>query len=588
MNKMLTHLNGYKREAVLAPLFKMLEATFDLFVPLVMADIVNVGIAAHDLHYILVRCGILLLLAVIGLTCSLTAQYFSAKAAVGYSTSLRHALFEHIQKLGFTEMDTLGTSTLITRMTSDINQVQSGLNLFLRLFLRSPFVVVGAMVMAFTVNARAAWIFVVAIPLLSIVVFGVMVLTNPLYKTAQTRLDRVLGLTRENLTGVRVVRAFDKEKSEIDRFESANDLLTKMQLHVGHLSSLMSPLTYVIINLAIVALLYVGSIEINIGGMAAGDVIALVNYMNQILVELVKLANLIVQISKALACASRVQAVLDTEPGMAFPAALPDAVEAGKADDAVRFDHVSLTYAGAGAPSLSDISFTAKRGQTIGVIGGTGSGKSTTLAAMIDHINKTRSDHIITIEDPIEYVYQGRCSLIHQREVGADVRSFASALRSALREDPDVILVGEMRDYETISAAVTAAETGHLVMSTLHTIGAAQTIDRIIDVCPAGAQNQIRGQLAAVLRGVITQQLLPLAVGRGRCAATEILVGTDAVANLIREGKCYQIPSILQSGAALGMHSLNADLARLVSTGRITREAAERCATNKSDLKNYL
>ena len=218
------------------------------------------------------------------------------------------------------------------------------------------------------------------------------------------------------------------------------------------------------------------------------------------------------------------------------------------------------------------------------VTGPTGSGKSTTLAAMIDHINKTRSDHIITIEDPIEYVYQGRRSLIHQREVGADVRSFASALRSALREDPDVILVGEMRDYETISAA----ETGHLVMSTLHTIGAAQTIDRIIDVCPAGAQNQIRGQLAAVLRGVITQQLLPLAVGKGRCAATEILVGTDAVANLIREGKCYQIPSILQSGAALGMHSLNADLARLVSTGRITREAAERCATNKSDLKNYL
>ena len=382
MNKMLTHLNGYKREAVLAPLFKMLEATFDLFVPLVMADIVNVGIAAHDFHYILVRCGILLLLAVVGLACSLTAQYFSAKAAVGYSTSLRHALFEHIQRLGFTEMDTMGTSTLITRMTSDINQVQSGLNLFLRLFLRSPFVVVGAMVMAFTVNVRAAWIFVVAIPLLSVVVFGVMVITNPLYKTAQARLDRVLGLTRENLTGVRVVRAFDKEQSEIDRFESANDLLTRMQLHVGHISSLMSPLTYVIINLAIVALLYVGSIEINVGGMASGDVIALVNYMNQILVELVKLANLIVQVSKALACAGRVQAVLDTEPGMEFPAALKGEAPADKAGDAVRFDHVSLTYAGAGAPSLTDISFTAKRGQTIGVIGGTGSGKS----SLINHI----------------------------------------------------------------------------------------------------------------------------------------------------------------------------------------------------------
>ena len=374
---MLTHLNGYKREAVLAPLFKMLEATFDLFVPLVMADIVNVGIAAHDFHYILVRCGILLLLAVVGLACSLTAQYFSAKAAVGYSTSLRHALFEHIQRLGFTEMDTMGTSTLITRMTSDINQVQSGLNLFLRLFLRSPFVVVGAMIMAFTVNVRAAWIFVVAIPLLSVVVFGVMVITNPLYKTAQARLDRVLGLTRENLTGVRVVRAFDKEQSEIDRFESANDLLTRMQLHVGHISSLMSPLTYVIINLAIVALLYVGSIEINVGGMASGDVIALVNYMNQILVELVKLANLIVQVSKALACAGRVQAVLDTEPGMEFPAALKGEAPADKAGNAVRFDHVSLTYAGAGAPSLTDISFAAQNGQTIGVIGGTGSGKST-------------------------------------------------------------------------------------------------------------------------------------------------------------------------------------------------------------------
>ena len=426
MNKMLTHLNGYQREAVLAPLFKMLEATFDLFVPLVMADIVNVGIAAHDLHYILVRCGILLLLAMVGLACSLTAQYFSAKAAVGYSTSLRHSLFEHIQKLGFTEMDTLGTSTLITRMTSDINQVQSGLNLFLRLFLRSPFVVFGAMIMAFTVNVRAAWIFVVAIPLLSIVVFGVMVITNPLYKTAQTRLDRVLGLTRENLTGVRVVRAFDKEKSEIDRFESANDLLTKMQLHVGHISSLMSPLTYVIINLAIVALLYVGSIEINIGGMASGDVIALVNYMNQILVELVKLANLIVQVSKALACASRVQAVLDTEPGMEFPTQLQSAVDADKADDAVRFDHVSLTYAGAGAPSLSDISFTAKRGQTIGVIGGTG---KSSLISLIPRFYDATEGTVEILGRPVKdyprETLRGRVNVVMQKAqlFGGTIRS---------------------------------------------------------------------------------------------------------------------------------------------------------------------
>ena len=376
MKQMLSYLSGYKKESVVAPQFKMLEATFDLLVPLVMADIVNVGIAAGDTRYILLRCGLLLVLAAVGLACSLTAQYFSAKAAVGYSTALRHALFQHIQQLGFSEMDTLGTSTLITRMTSDVNQVQSGLNLFLRLFLRSPFVVLGAMVMAFTVNVRAALIFVVAIPLLSVVVFGVMVVTRPLYRTVQTRLDRVLGLTRENLTGVRVVRAFGKEASEVDRFEDANALLTRLQLHVGHLSALMNPLTYVIVNLAIVALLYVGAVQIDLGGMESGDVIALVNYMTQILVELVKLANLIVQVSKALACAGRVQAVLNTRPGMQFPEKRTRQTPDDRARDAVRFDRVSLTYAGAGAPSLQNISFTAKRGQTIGVIGGTGSGKS--------------------------------------------------------------------------------------------------------------------------------------------------------------------------------------------------------------------
>ena len=428
MNKMLDYLNGYKRECVLAPLFKMLEATFDLFVPLVMADIVNVGIAAHDFHYILMRCGILLLLAIIGLACSLTAQYFSAKASVGYSTALRHALFAHIQTLSFTEMDTLGTSTLITRMTSDLNQVQSGLNLFLRLFLRSPFVVFGAMIMAFTVNVRAALIFVVAIPLLSVVVFGVMVVTRPLYKTVQTRLDRVLGLTRENLTGARVVRAFDKEQTEVNRFEDANALLTKMQLHVGHISALMNPLTYVIINLAIVALLYVGSVQINVGGMASGDVIALVNYMNQILVELVKLANLIVQVSKALACAGRVQAVLDTKPGMQFPQEVPGEVSAEKQNDAVRFDHVGLTYAGAGAPSLTDISFTAEKGQTIGVIGGTGSGKSS-LVSLIPRFYDATEGSVEIFGHPVQNYpreeLRGKVSVVMQKAqlFGGTIRS---------------------------------------------------------------------------------------------------------------------------------------------------------------------
>ena len=376
MNRMLVYLNGYKKESVIAPLFKMLEACFDLLVPLVMADIVNVGIAAHDSRYILTRCGLLLVLALVGLACSVTAQYFSAKAAVGFATALRHALFAHIQSLGFSEMDTIGTSTLITRMTSDINLVQGGLNMFLRLFLRSPFVVVGAMVCAFTVNFRAALIFVVTIPVLSVVVFSIMAVTSPLYKNVQARLDRVLGLTRENLTGVRVVRAFGKEASETSRFEQTNGQLTDLQLRVGHLSALSNPLTYVIINLAIVALLYTGAIEIDAGSMAPGDLIALVNYMNQILVELVKLANLIVQISKALASAARVQAVLDTKPGMDFPQMPEGRVDPARAAEAVRFDHVGLTYAGAGAPSLTGITFTARQGETIGVIGGTGAGKS--------------------------------------------------------------------------------------------------------------------------------------------------------------------------------------------------------------------
>ena len=376
MKKLLIYLRDYKKESILAPAFKMLEATFDLLVPLVMAAIINTGIANKDKGYILSHCGLLILLGVIGLTCSITAQYFAAKASVGFCTKVRHVLFSHIQSLGFAEMDKLGTSTLITRMTSDINQVQSGLNLFLRLFLRSPFIVFGSIVMAFIVSPKAAVIFVVTIPLLSIVVFGIMLITMPLYRKVQGSLDGILGITRENLTGVRVIRAFGREEQEKDRFEENNGLLVRSQLLVGKISALMNPLTYVMINLAVVVILNTGAVQIHLGNMQQGDVVALVNYMNQILIELVKLANLIVQVSKALACAGRVQAVLDTEPGMEFPAALKGEAPADKAGDAVRFDHVSLTYAGAGAPSLTDISFTAKRGQTIGVIGGTGSGKS--------------------------------------------------------------------------------------------------------------------------------------------------------------------------------------------------------------------
>lgn len=374
----------------------MLEAMFDLLVPLVMASIINTGIVNGDKSYILTRCGLLILLGIIGLACSITAQYFAAKAAVGFSAKLRHALFAHIQSLGFSEMDKLGTSTLITRMTSDINQVQSGLNLFLRLFLRSPFIVFGSVVMAFLVSARAAVIFVVTIPLLSVVVFGIMLWTMPLYRKVQGSLDGILGITRENLTGVRVVRAFGRENQEKERFEQGNEALVHGQLLVGKISALMNPLTYVMVNLAIVAILQTGAVQIQAGSLMQGDVIALVNYMSQILVELVKLANLIIQVTKALACADRVASVLSVEPQMKFgrpegagktdPAdgqeaeggqALGTIPDVRKLPEEVVFDHVSFTYAGAGGEALSNVHFTVKKGQTVGIIGGTGSGKST-------------------------------------------------------------------------------------------------------------------------------------------------------------------------------------------------------------------
>ena len=375
MKKLLCYLKGYEKETVLAPLFKMLEALFELFVPLVMAAVIDQGIGGSDKPYIVRMCMLLIALGVIGLVCSITAQYFAAKAATGFSTRLRHELFAHIQGLSYTEMDTLGTSTLITRMTSDINQVQSGVNLVLRLFLRSPFIVFGAMIIAFTVDAKAALIFVVTIPLLSIVVFGIMLWTMPLYKKVQAALDQVLGLTRENLTGVRVIRAFNKEEEELSRYQEKNETLTGLQKYVGRISGLMNPITYVIVNVSIIALLYTGAIRVDSGILTQGQIVALVNYMSQILVELVKLANLIITVTKAIACGNRVQSVLEVQNSMELTD-VGQKIETDKNAPAVVFDHVCLTYAGAGSESLTDISFTAKHGETIGIIGGTGSGKS--------------------------------------------------------------------------------------------------------------------------------------------------------------------------------------------------------------------
>lgn len=409
MKTLLAYLKDYKKESILAPLFKMLEASFELFVPLVMAAIIDVGIANQDKPYIVKMCFVLIALGIIGLVCSITAQYFAAKAATGVGTGIRHGLFEHIQKFTFTEMDQLGTSTLITRMTSDINQIQSGVNLVLRLFLRSPFIVFGAMIMAFTVDVKAALVFVVTIPLLSLIVFGIMLVTMPMYKKVQADLDQVLLATRENLTGARVIRAFNKEEDETKRFENANQILTDAQKYVGRISGMMNPLTYIIVNGAIIALIYVGAVRVDIGDLTQGQVVALINYMSQILVELIKLANTIVLSTKAVACGNRIQSVFEMKPSImddfvsddeefgsmkksdsAESSKLTDEENAlgsekeliNKSADSISkgaevvFENVDLTYKGAGDKSLENISFTAPAGSTIGIIGGTGSGKS--------------------------------------------------------------------------------------------------------------------------------------------------------------------------------------------------------------------
>ncbi len=415
MKKLMVFLKDYKKESVLAPLFKLLEAFFELLVPLVMANIIDKGISNQDMGYIGKMGLCLLALGVVGLAASITAQFFAAKAAVGFSTQLRQALFNHIQGLNFTNIDKAGTSTMITRMTSDINQVQNGVNMVLRLFLRSPIIVFGAMIMAFTIDVKSALVFVVAIPVLAIVVFGIMLWTMPLYKKVQAGLDKILSITRENLTGVRVIRAFHQEKEEEERFQESNAALTAVQMFVGKISACMNPVTYVVVNAAIIALIYTGAVQVNVGNLTQGEVVAIINYMSQILVELVKLANLIILITKALACADRVAAVFeiqneDVGQGSAanrLADEQPEKVDAGvfasKGNDEktkksggkepndmkkeqqagayaqqpyLVFDHVSLTYKGAGAETLQDIHFTVNKGDTIGIIGGTGSGKS--------------------------------------------------------------------------------------------------------------------------------------------------------------------------------------------------------------------
>ncbi len=427
------YLKDYKKESILAPLFKLLEAFFELLVPLVMANIIDYGISNRNMGYIGKMGLLLLLLGVVGLASSITAQFFAAKAAVGFSTKLRQALFDHIEDLSFTDIDKAGTSTMITRMTSDVNQVQSGINMTLRLFLRSPIIVFGAMIMAFTIDVKCALIFVVAIPLLSIVVFGIILSTIPMYKKVQSRLDQVLGITRENLTGVRVIRAFHQEAKEEERFRENNEALSAMQIFVGKISACMNPVTYVIVNGAIIALIYTGAVQVNIGNLSQGEVVAIINYMNQILVELVKLANLIVTMTKALACAERVASVFDIGADAVY-VGVQDQKLADKVDKSapfLDFKHVSLTYQGAGAPTLQDMNFTVNRGDTVGIIGGTGSGKTSLVNLIPGFYPATEGEILLEgrdIRTMSDEELRGRIGVVPQKAV-----LFKGTIRSNLQ-----------------------------------------------------------------------------------------------------------------------------------------------------------
>lgn len=419
MKKLLIYLKDYKKECIVAPLFKMLEASFELIVPLVVASIIDVGIANNNKSYIIKMCLMLVLLGIVGLISSITAQYFSAKAAVGFATNIRHSLFKHLLGLSFQEIDNLGTSTMITRMTSDVNQTQTGVNMVLRLFLRSPFIVFGAMIMAFTINFKAALIFVLAIILLSIVVFGIMAINMPMLKSVQQSLDRVLQSTRENLTGVRVIRAFCKEKDEIKNYNNKVADLALKQKKSGSISALMNPLTYVIINIAIARLIWVGALEVNLGVLAQGQVIALYNYMSQILVELIKLANLIVTVNKSLACANRISDVFSIKSSMNYKDELKD-IYSNEESNAVEFKNVSLVYGNSKEESLTDINFSAAKGETIGIIGGTGSGKSSLINLIPRFYDATSGEVLIdgvNVKDYPKEILQKKVATVMQKAV---------------------------------------------------------------------------------------------------------------------------------------------------------------------------
>ena len=530
--------------------------------------------------------GMMIALAFLGMAASVLVGFLASRVGASAGRDLRGRVFHKVVGFSNHEFNQFSTASLITRSTNDIQQIQMLIVMLLRMVLYAPILAIGGVFQVMKTNVSMSWIIGLAVIIIACMVLLLFVVAMPKFKMLQKLVDKLNLVTREILTGLSVIRAFSTEKHEEKRFDDANVELTKTNLFVNRAMTFMMPAMMLVMNGVSVLIVWTGAHGISDGQMQVGDMMAFIQYTMQIIMGFLMLCMISIMLPRAAVAADRVEEVLKSETIICDPERPEVLPEQG--EGVLSFDHVSFKYPGADEDVLQDITFTARPGQTTAIIGSTGSGKSTTLAAMIDFISSMRNCHILTIEDPIEYVYQQKQALIHQREVYEDVDSFDTALKSAMREDPDVILVGEMRDYETIQAVITLAETGHLVFSTLHTIGAPKTIDRIIDVFPPHKQAQIRAQLASVLQAVVTQQLLPLASGKGRAAALEIMIANDAIKNLIRENKGHQIDTMIQTGRNEGMTTLNASLATLVNTGKVNRMVAERYSLDVGELRQLI
>ena len=582
---LLAQVKEFKKASFLTPVFMILEVVVETMIPLVMADMIDNGVEAGNISYLYRKGAIMALLAVAGLVTGILGGKYGAYASSGFARNLRKAMYTNIQTFSFSNIDKFSTASLITRLTTDVTNLQNAYQMILRMCTRAPASLICAMVMAFLINAKLASIYLIAVIFLGACLIFIMRKATKYFQTVFRKYDDLNASVQENIGAVRVVKAYVREDYEISKFQKACNKVYEMFLSAEKIVVMNMPLMQFTVYACILGISWLGAKMIVGSTLTTGELMSLLTYCMNILMSLMMLSMVFVMVTMSIASAERVTEVINDTADITDPENPVTKVP----DGSIVFDHVNFSYKkDSKEPVLKDINLSIRSGETIGIIGGTGSGKSTTLAAIIDKINNNRDAHVITLEDPIEYLHQHKMSMVNQREIGIDSNNYANALRAALREDPDVILVGEMRDFETISVAITAAETGHLVLSTLHTIGAASTVDRVIDVFPPHQQQQIRVQLSNTLEAVVSQQLIPTADGKHRVAAFEVMHANHAVRNLIREGKSHQLASVMQTNRKLGMITMDEAIVQLYFEGKIDREHAIQFAQDPDSMENKI